>query len=115
MYQPVDTLPVPPTSEGAAMADHPEIIYLDPLCDDCTHEQAFWWDQQDDAGCHRLDCPLKPTEYIRADLVTARIEEISERAANTWEEQLITIETLKREIVALKAEIETPRERRGFS
>jgi hypothetical protein len=36
-------------------------------------------------------------------------------AANTWEEQLITIEMLKREIDALKAEIETPRERRGFS
>jgi hypothetical protein len=59
--------------------------------------------------------PAEADQYIRADLVTARIEEISERAANTWEEQLITIETLKREIVALKAEIETPRERRGFS
>ena len=96
--------------------DH-EAIYIQPICAACEAfcDPPLWSELEDDAICPTPDCPLKPIKYIRADLVTARIEEISERAANTWEEQLITIEMLKREIDALKADIETPRERRGFS
>jgi len=107
-------LPVPPTSEGAAMADHPEVIYLDPLCDDCraAHEQAFWWDQQDDAGCHRPDCPLKPTKYIRADLWDDQIEIITELVIS---DQMMEMSKLLDENRRLKAEIETLHERRGFS
>ena len=74
------------------------------------------------SGSHENDCPTKPVVYIRADLHERKIDEIVVRSAEMDDERLHRIlmvqsenERLKAELDRLKAEIETPRERRGFS
>ena len=101
----------------------PEVIYLDPVCEACqASDAALWWEQEADAICPSPDCPDKPTEYIRADILTTIIEEITQNCEefDTKErrEMMETIaenKRLKADLDRLKAEIETPREQRGFS
>jgi hypothetical protein len=103
-----------------ANPDH-EAIYIQPICPACEAflDPPLWSELEDDAICPTPDCPLKPIKYIRADLWDDQIETITELviADQMMEMSKLLDENrrLKAELDRLKADIETPRERRGFS
>jgi hypothetical protein len=101
----------------AALAN-PETLYMNPICDRCKRLAAdrLWWDNEKDAACpFDACCTKQPVAYTRADILDRQMDEIGQRAAEDGEELYSRILMLQSEIDRLKAEIDTPRERRGFS
>ena len=58
----------------AKPGDHPEMIYMGPICDRCKDyiDEGLWWHEEKGAVCEEKDCPNTPVVYIRADLFDAK-------------------------------------------
>jgi uncharacterized protein (DUF433 family) len=95
----------------------PETIYFQPICPRCKdcYDAGLWWPEESRAVCPYTDCTKKPVAYIRADLYERKMDEIGQRAAEAEDELYSRILMLQSQIDRLRAEIDTPRERRGFS
>jgi uncharacterized protein (DUF433 family) len=103
---------------ASAAPAHPETRYMNPICEGCKQyaDERLWYDDEEDAACSFEDgCTKKPVAYIRADLFDRKMDEIVQRGVEAEDELYSRILTLQSEIDRLKAEIDTPRERRGFS